>query len=294
MSELGILFLPSGPGLSSGPAREFLEPILPQYGKTVFWDEPSVNRGEPPADDPEALCDQIFDSLRRAVDSLPDRFVILTESFGSILAEAFYTRVIQAEGLRPSQKLMGILHTPPVLDLDGALRHVVKLGGNDLESAGNSAAARIWEILASGAAVDSAEFGEALDLAFTSPNLLPRYFATMEAFAKWANGFSNPRFQPDPVARTKVLRALVAAKIPRETTFAPDVPTWIFGGAGDPYRAVKDFEEAVVAARKEKRKHPIVWTAFERSHHYPFVDEPARWKEAFERFIRTASDDARA
>jgi pimeloyl-ACP methyl ester carboxylesterase len=294
MSELGILFLPSGPGLSSGPAREFLEPILPKYGKTVFWDEPSANRDEPPAEDPLALCDQIFESLSRAASSLPDRFVILTESFGSILAEAFYARIVQAGRLRSGQKLVGILHTPPVLDLDGSLRHVVKLGAEGLERAGNPAAGRIREILASKAPIDSAEFGEALDLAFTSPDLLPRYFVSTESFAKWANGFSNPRFQPDPVARTKVLRALVAAKLPRMTTFAPDVPTWVFGGAGDPYRAVKDFEEVVVAARQAKRKDSIEWTAFERSNHYPFVDEPVRWKEAFERFLQATREADRA
>jgi pimeloyl-ACP methyl ester carboxylesterase len=288
MSELGVLFLPSGPGLSSGPAREFLGSFLSERGRVVFWDEPSAKRGEPLADSSAEVFTQVIESLVRAANGLPDRFVILTESFGSIVAEAFYDRIVREGRLRSGQRLLGMLHTPPVLDLEASLHFIVGLGAEDLERKGDSATAkRLRETLNAYPAIESPAFGQALDLAFTSPDLLPRYFATGDAFARWAAGFAKPEFQPDPDTRTKILSAFVAEGLVT-TTFAPDVPTWVFGGVRDPYRAVKDFEEAIESARRTgARTQALEWVSFERSHHYPFVDEPALWEESFTRFLRS-------
>jgi pimeloyl-ACP methyl ester carboxylesterase len=288
MSDLGILFLPSGPGLSSGPAREFLESRLSKHGKVVFWDEPSEKRGERLADSSKEAFQQVVDSLARAARGLPEHFVILTESFGSIVAEVFYDRVVDGGLLRPGQRLIGILHTPPVLDLEASLRFIVDLGADDLERQGSSEAAkRLREGLSKNPTIESPEFGQALDLAFTSPELLPRYFATGESFARWAKGFTQPEFQPDPETRTRVLRAFTAEGRTR-TTFSPNVPTWVFGGIRDPYRAVKDFEPAIESARRSgSRTEALEWVSFEHSHHYPFIDEPKLWDESLARFLRS-------
>lgn len=290
MDKIGILFLPSGPGLSSGPARVFLEPFFAKnaaVGEVVFWDEPSPARGDEIASNSTAVLGQVLDSLEKAAQKLPNRFVILTESFGSLLAELFFDRIVKAGKLRPEQKLVGILHTPPVMDLEAALRLVLSMGAQDLRAQGKAGdAGKLEEMVSAKLGIGTKEFSDGVDLAFTSPTLLPRYFSSESLFGSWAGGFAEPRFQPDAGVRHRILKAIIDERLPTRTTFRPEVRTWVFAGAKDPYRPTCEFKTAVDAANA-KRLDPIRFVLFENSHHYPFVDETAKWTPLFEEFLLT-------
>lgn len=279
MAKMGVLFLPSGPGLNSGPAKLFLAETLEAAGPTVFWNEPSVQRGETLPSDDGALWDGVVRSLERAAATLEGRFAIVTESFGSILAEALYARM----GAESRARVAGILHTPPVLDLLAAFRRVLELGRADFVADGDSVrAARMAAIIGEAekdSRIDSAALHRGIALAFESPRLMSHYFRSAEILERWASGFGTPGFAPEPEMRDRILRGMAVRNAAATTTFAPDVPTWVCGGGSDPYQTPDDFTRAIRGANRQTRRFPVEWRAFPEAGHYPHVDAFARWAD---------------
>lgn len=254
MGELSVLFLPSGPGLSSGPAQVFLADVLSARGKVTFWDEPSASRGQRLSADPRALWDSLFESMFHAVDAFTSDFVIVTESFGSLLAEEFARR---RRADAAGKRLRGLLHTPPVMDLREAYRSLFRRAGQ------------------SGGAVDrkvdlsSPEFARALDDAFADPDLLPAYFASRGTFQRWLDGFAGPGKAPDSAVRDALLTAVERTGARTTMEFDSEAPSWVCIGGKDPYEP----------ARFRPAKGPERWIEFADSRHYPFIDEPIRWRD---------------
>ncbi len=264
MTKLGLLFLPSGPGLSPGPARIFLNDTFNRFGESIFWSESSAIPGSLSAMKPREVWDALFESIRKAVEKLPPEFVIVTESFGSLLAEEFIRR--HGKKFPAGRRLLGILHTPPVMNLGEAYRTILLRGGK--------APAAL-----TGGEIDFRDpaFILNLDLALANPAVLPAYFRKSEEFAKWAAGFSKPEDAPRPDLRNAILFGMAESGARTEIVFDSNVPTWVCVGAHDPYRPM-DFRRDDDGAK---------WFNFEESSHYPFVDEFPRWvSEVFEPFVR--------
>jgi hypothetical protein len=253
MGELSVLFLPSGPGLSSGPAQVFLADVLSARGKTTFWEEPSVARGGRVPADPRALWDSLFESMTAAVDAFGGDYVIVTESFGSLLAEEFARRCRnRASGKRP----LGLLHTPPVMDLREAYRTILRR----VEKREDAEAQALD--------FSTPEFRRALDDAFADSELLPSYFSSRHAYAKWLGGFTGPGKAPDAAVRDALLAAVERTGAATAMRFDSEAPTWVCIGGKDPY----------APARFRPATGPERWIEFADSRHYPFVDEPTRWR----------------
>lgn len=280
MGGLGILFLPSGPGLNSAPAKLYLEKTFKVSKKTVFWNEPSTLRGDRVSSDDGKLWDEIGASLVRATETFSGSFVIVTESFGSILAEVLFAR------LKPDMqaRVAGILHSPPVLDLFLAFRKILELGLDDFKSLGDTErVAQITTLIREvevDPRIETASLHRGVALAFESPSLMPRYFRTLDTLGRWASGLGAPEFAPDPEMRDRVLRGMGERGAATRTTFAPDVPTWVCGGGSDPYQPIDAFEAAIRAANRNSRRHPIEWRPFPEASHYPHVDAYARWESS--------------
>jgi hypothetical protein len=275
----GILFLPSGPGLNSGPARLYLSDLFAETGKTVFWNEPSVQRDDSlPSDDGE-LWSGLLESLDRSAQALPERFVIVTESFGSLIAEALFTRMAKSG---QASRVLGILHSPPVLDLWGAFRTVLNLGAKDFQDSGDTIrSSEMTELIRETDAdpsINSPALLSGVALAFESAALLPRYFRSLETLGQWATGFNQPGFAPEPELRNRILNGMRKKGAATRTTFAPDVPTFVCGGATDPYQSLGGFEAAVESTRVIQRKNRVTWIPFPEAAHYPHVDAFPRWR----------------
>jgi pimeloyl-ACP methyl ester carboxylesterase len=289
MDRIDVLFLPSGPGLNAGPASVFLRELFSASGRAVFWNEPSAQRGEAVESDDRKCWDALVLSLVKAAESFPGRFAIVTESFGSILAEVLFTE-LQARG--HEGRVAGILHTPPTLDLWGVFRSVMKIGEGDFRKSGDTD--RLERMLALASRVDSDprigsnDLHAGVSLAFESPVIMTHYFRSLEMLGRWASGFGLPGCGPEPEMRDRILRGLGDAKIPLRTTFFPDVPTFVCAGGYDPYQPLSAFESVVDQARQVPgRKTAIVWKAFADTGHYPYADDFAAWEsEAWRPFLK--------
>jgi pimeloyl-ACP methyl ester carboxylesterase len=276
----GILYLPSGPGLNSGPPKVFLESLFRSLAPTIFWNEPSEQRGDSVPSDDGALWRELVDSLVRATDKLPERFVIATESFGSVLAEILYRR-LREEGR--ADRIVGIFHSPPVMEMTKSFRRVIELGAEDFNVAGDSVRhCRLVALQAASAAdprIDSRSLLDGIVLAFESPALLPRFFRSTETLSKWASGFAAPGFAPEPQMRERYLCGIAANRVPAVTIFAPDVPTFVCQGEFDPYHKVMDVHGVVQAANASGRKHPIQYLEIKDAAHYPQCDRFDTWRD---------------
>lgn len=270
MGGLGILFLPSGPGLNSAPAKLYLEKTFKVSEKTVFWNELSGLRGDSIPSDNGKLWDEIGTSLVRATETFSGSFVIVTESFGSILAEMLFAR------LKPDMqaRVVGILHSPPVLDLFLSFRKILELGERTEQM---SAFIREVDL---DPRIENASLHRGVALAFENPSLMPRYFRTLDTLGRWASALGTPEFAPDPEMRDRVLLGMGARGAAIRTTFSPDVPTWVCGGGLDPYQSTDAFEAAIHNANRSSRCHPIEWRPFPEANHYPHVDAHARWESS--------------
>jgi pimeloyl-ACP methyl ester carboxylesterase len=254
VADLGILFLPSGPGLSSGPAEVFLTEVLSSQGQVAFWSESLAPRAFESGKTSEVLWDTLFESIGVSARGLPNDIVIVAESFGSLLAEEFVNR--SEAFLRTGQKIRGLLYSPPVMDLREAYRIILKRAGET-------------EAIA-GASIDlsSPAFLAALDRAMAVPSILPGYFRRPESFAKWAGGFAEAGKVPNVEFRNLILNAIQSLNLPTKMNFSSKLPTWICVGDDDPYRP----------SRPQPDLGHVKWVSFEGSAHFPFVDEPNRWR----------------
>lgn len=260
---LGIVFLPSGPGLSSGPARGFLEPVFAGRGPYCFWHEPSLKRGDSPSPDPTTRWNELFDSIASAVESLPGDFVFVTESFGSVLAEEFVRRRGTQIGAR---RLRGILHTPPVLDLFHAFRTILRRGAVNYRDDAKPEWADRLEAASAFTRLDDPALFKGLDFAFSHPAVMAAYFRQVEGMAKWMDGFAaSAADAPDNSVRDAILTGLEAAGADVRLRLDSPVLTEVCVGALDPYGPV------------QPPANPIRWTIFPDSSHYPYVDQPDLW-----------------
>lgn len=281
MTKPDILFLPSGPGLSSGPSRIFLEKLFSVAGKVVFWNEPSALRGDQITSDDLGSWQQLVSSLYDATKAFSGPFVIVTESYGSILAEVLYAELVK-KGEHGS--VCGILHSPPTLDLITVFETVIQLGEKDFREDGDFVREKrlqaFTQAVKSDRRIDSAALHAGVTLAFESPRILMHYFRHLEVLGRWAGGFALPGFAPEPDMRDRILRGMGLGHAPTQTLFAPDVPTTVCVGAFDPYAPLSEFTERVAKAQAiPGRKHAIVLEAFSDSGHYPHLDEFTVWCE---------------
>jgi len=288
MSELGVLFLPSGPGLSSGPAQVFLTRVFAATGKTIFWNEPSVARGDQLPVGNVEIWRNLIRSLVKAARSFTTPFVIVTESYGSLLAERLYEEL---SAVGEAHRVAGILHTPPTLDLLRVFRTVMEMGIYDFQATGDhvreSQMAEFKREVDLDPRIDSPALLAGIDLAFQSSQIMMRYFRNLESLGRWAGGFAAPGFAPDSEMRDRILKGIGAVGASVQTTFAPDVPTMVCVGGFDPYEKLSSFEDAIAKAMvRPGRKSQIAWAPFPERGHYPYSDELERWvAEAWEPFL---------
>ncbi len=297
MSEMGILFLPSGPGLNSGPAKGYLEDLFRRTGPTLLWNEPSATRGDSvPAGDAPAWKN-LVNSLVAAARSFTAPYVIVTESYGSILAEVLYAELTK-QGLQSG--VAGILHTPPTLDLYRVFRAVLRMGEADFHASGDEDRARRMAELSRAVdadpRIDSPALFSGVGLAFESPALMTHYFRTIDTLMRWAGGLGGPGCAPEPEMRDRILRGMGMNRVSLRTTFAPDVPTFVCAGGHDPYESLDAFALAVAAARAvPTRKRPLEWIAFPELGHYPYADAFADWERtAWRPFLALVQNPGRA
>lgn len=279
-SDLSILFLPSGPGLNSAPAKLFLQPVFDRLATSFFWNEPSLQRGQIIPDDPRQLWELTLDSLESAVDSLPGKVAVITESFGSVMAEALYARLIEK---KKEGRIAGILHSPPVLDTRKAFLKILYVSEFDFRSTGNVALAdelrQLITLAQKGSHLADPSLLEAITIAFSSSSYLPRYFREISKIGHWASAFAQEGFAPEPEMRGKVLAAIDAVGGSAKTEFAPDIYTWVCGGEFDPYQTLTEFEQAIHQVNlRPGRKNLVTWIPIAGTSHYPFVDVPLIWE----------------
>ncbi len=280
MSQMGVLFVPSGPGLNSAPAREFLAPIFERTGRTVFWNEPSSFRGNPPPPGDLPAWENLVASLAASARSFTSPFVVVTESFGSLLAEALYRELAMTGD---ANRIAGFLHTPPTIDLLHVFRRSLEMGQDDFAELGDAPRLermkRLLAELERDPRIDSPALLEGVVLAFESPKIMTHYFRTQDSLMRWAGAFGTPESAPEPAMRDRILRGMGAANAPLRTTFAPDVPTFVCAGDHDPYEPLSVFAGLVETARKSPgRRSEIVWHPMRESGHYPYADQPEQWE----------------
>lgn len=295
MTKPDILFLPSGPGLNSEPSKIFLEELFALTGRTIFWNEPSALRGDTVVTDDLGAWHGLVDSLVNTARSFSGPFVIVTESFGSILGEVLYAELVKSG---EQGRVSGVLHSPPTLDLITVFRKVLGMGEIDFRKRGDfEREARIQALgreVDSDRRIDSAALHQGVTLAFESPEIMLHYFREIETLTRWAGGFAKPGFAPEPDMRDRILRGMGLSGAPTQTTFAPDVPTMICAGAFDPYEPLSAFTDRVAKAQNTPgRKHAVVLEIFSKSVHYPHIDEFEAWRDRawtpFLEQVRTSS-----
>lgn len=289
-NKVGILFLPCGPGLNSAPAQVFLTPIFRHFGPAIFWDEPSEQRGQIVPDRPKLHWQLILETLEAASDQFDGEFVIVTESFGSILAEALFQRLSEKG---KSHRVKGILHTPPVLDLRSSFLKVLRMAERDFLNAKETVRLEflrrlIMATIKSESLADPSLM-EAIVVAFESPKLLPRFFKNIQTLNHWATGFGEAGYAPEPEMREKILKAMNESGHSGKMTFAPDVPTWICTGEFDPYQSLAEIKMAVNGINhRAGRIHPVKTQVLRDVGYYPYADDPDRWeKEVMTPFWQT-------
>jgi hypothetical protein len=236
----------------------------------------------------------LLDSLDRAVAQLPYAVGIVTESFGSLLAESLYSRLAERG---EAERIRAILHSPPVLDLYSALRTILGLGQKEFKRAGDvvrgNALQALIDKLDRDPGLGSPSLHAGIDLAFESAEVLRSYFRTDENFSKWLTGFGIPGCAPESKLRDRILRGMDQVGAPATLTFAPDAPTFVCAGGGDPYQKMSDFEAAIAKTRGMKRRYPVEWHPFAEAAHYPHVDAFPRWRgEVWEPFRKALRDRA--
>ncbi len=286
----GILFLPSGPGLSSGPAQIYLRPVFEKLGRFHFWDEPTPTRDGIVFPETEGeYWDFLVDSLEKNALDLGERVVVVTESFGSLLAEILYAR-LRARGLET--RIVGILHTPPVVDLNWAFLSASQLAIELFFEQGDSEnAAELTTMVERFIEEPTAErIDVAMTLTFGAPGLSEKFFRIPQTLQEWMGGFGQPGLAPEPDMRLRVLNGMRSRGVDRRTLLTPDVPTVVVTGGYDPYQKPSDFSEWIDKANAQPRVHPVEWKPMPTAGHYPHVDETEAWKrEIWDPFFERVS-----
>ena len=267
------LFVHGGPGLHSFVEERELGPSFSEKGLSLFyWNEPSSHRPNGPRFSKEKAFDHWIDSVRAEC-------VRLAAEHGPIhlIAHSFGVQGALWAIERASESIARLTLISPGFLIHSAQKNVIRLALNEIGDENPTQTAELRECLTlSRSAFDSwAEKGMATALA--TGRIFPKYFASQEAFFRWAQLLQDVGTPMDTASLEAVGKTFHAY---RRWPQPLSIPVQLIFGEKE---VIVSKEEEISEARQLFRNVQIV--ELPDSAHFPHLEQPSLFVEKVARFL---------